>query len=86
MKIKDGIDLKVLLIYGFQRYPTPIKEYYKVVYINNDRKKFIEYAVKTNDRRIIINTVNFDDYFKNRYYLDNTLFELMRDDLIEEVK
>lgn len=86
MKIVDGVDLKVLLLYGFHRYPAPIKEYYKVVYIDNDRNRFIEYSVKTNDRRIIIHTVNFDDHFKNRYYLDNTLYELMLDKLIEEVK
>lgn len=86
MKIVDGVDLKVLLMYGFQRYPAPIKEYYKIVYIDNDRTKFIEYSIKTNDRKIIIQTVNFTDPLGNRFYLDNTIYELMLDKLIEEVK
>ena len=86
MKIVDGVDLRILLLYGFQRYPAPIKEYYKVVYIDNDRTKFIEYSIRTNDRKIMVQTVNFNDHLSNRYYLDNTLYELMLDKLIEEVK
>lgn len=86
MKIVEGVDLKVLLSYGFQRYPAPIKEYYKVVYFGSNRTRFIEYSVRTSDRRIMIQTINFDDKLKNRYYLDSTLYKLMLDKLIEEVK
>lgn len=87
LKIKDGIDLKELTKYGFERLRyLPI--YQKLVFFNKNMRlqySYIEYQVDTKTRHIEIRTTDIGDIHTD-FILDDTLYDLIKADLIERVE
>lgn len=82
LKIKDNVDLKELEKYGFEFISEDEPYGYYIKYIFIDRMgKEIGYQID-NDTRLI--KMNFDSisWFK----LDNTLYDLIKDGLVEKVE
>lgn len=77
LKIKDNIDLKELVAFGFN-YNDFFREYCKKVYLcnDNDDKNYYEISCKTR----IIKLKRLDGE------LDDTLYDLIKADLVEKVK
>ena len=85
MKIVSDIDLKILLKYGFKRIPY-INYYQKTVYYDSQKMySYIQYTINTKTRLIEINTVNIGHY-KALFVIDDTLYNLMKDNLIEKLE
>ena len=77
LKIKDNVDLKELDKYGFAR--TKTYEWYEKI-VEYDYNQRIYYYVLDKDRRIEISTY---DGYDNK--LDDTLYDLIKDGLVEKV-
>jgi hypothetical protein len=75
LKIKDNVDLKELEKYGFKKL---IIAYTKRVYLGNDNDDRVFYGIGIEDR--IIRIVRLDRE------LDNTLYDLIKDGLVEKVE
>lgn len=73
LKIKDNVDLKELEKFGFKRFPNG---YFKKVYIGNDDDDKVCYQISENR---IIQITRLDGE------LDNTLYDLIKSDLVEKV-
>ena len=77
LKIRDDIDLKELEKYGFVC--TKTYEWYEKI-VEYDYNQRIYYYVLDKDRRIEISTY---DGYDNK--LDDTLYDLIKDGLVEKV-
>lgn len=81
LKIKDNVDLKELEKFGFKYIEdllTKAPYYFKKTYLKNDDDDRICYHVEVNTRKIIISRLDGD--------LDNTLYDLIKADLVEKVE
>lgn len=81
LKIKDNVDLKELEKYGFKfiKATSPNEYYLKKVYLGNDNDDRIFYYVELyGDRTIKISRFDGED-------LDNTLYDLIKADLVEKI-
>lgn len=85
LKLKDNIDFKELIKYGFRRIQY-LSYYSKIIYYDDNKLyNYIEYIISTKDRKITINTTDIGNY-KYKHYLDETLYLLIKDDLIQIVE
>ena len=73
LKIKDDVDLKELEKFGFKKFPNG---YFKKVYLANDDDDRVCYQI-SNDRIIKITRLDGE--------LDNTLYDLIKADLVEKI-
>ena len=74
LKIKNNVDLKKIEKFGFDKYPNG---YFKKVYLCNDDDDRVCYRIN-NDRIIQITRLDGE--------LDNTLYDLIKADLVEKVE
>ena len=83
LKIKDNVYLKELKKYGFEYYKCKTPDNYKWYEkkVEYDFNKKIYYYVNINNRTIEIST--YDGY---DIKLDDTLYNLIKDGLIEKVE
>lgn len=79
LKIKDSVDLKELEKYGFYNQKPCLEYYFKEIRI--DTYDLIQYTIATKNRIIQINT--YDGYDEP---LDNTIYDLIKADLVEKVE
>ena len=82
LKIKDNVDLKELEKYGFHDYNNG---YYKKWYGEPDG--IFVFEVHNDTKKIIISLYDYpypDTYYETE--IDNTLYDLIKDDLVEKVK
>ena len=83
LKIKDDVDLKILLQYGFKRI-NYIPYYQKNVYYDEHKTySFIEYLINTKTRKIEIRIIDTSKH--TEFIIDDTLYELIKANLIERV-
>ena len=81
LKIKDNVDLKELEKFGFKYIEDLLTKkpyYFKKKYLENANDDRICYHIEVNTRKIIISRLDGD--------LDNTLYDLIKADLIEKVE
>lgn len=87
LKIRDDIDLKVLEKYGFHTIINSYNEkyYFKKAYSNDEQDGRVYYTIY----------FNTNDYFTGRAIyidcrgysrLDNTLYDLIKDGIVEKVE
>ena len=81
LKIKEGIDLKELEKYGFG-YNTYLNVY--TINIASDRRGAFVVIGKDKKIRIVFGGQDTGDVGEN--YIDDTLYDLIKDDLVEKVK
>lgn len=86
LKIIDNVDLIELEKYGFKKVirscitkRNTYIEYFKKVYLNNDNDDRICYYIDKNDRLFRISRLDGEE-------LDNTLYDLIKADLVEKVE
>jgi hypothetical protein len=79
LKLKDEVNFKDLLKYGFKRINV-LPEYRKQILYSENSLKSIEYFIDTKTRIITIRVSG------NIELLDDTIYQLTKDDLIEKVK
>lgn len=81
LKIKDNVNLKELEKFGFKYIEdllTKKSYYFKKTYLENADDDRICYHIEVNTRKIIISRLDGN--------LDNTLYDLIKADLIEKVE
>ncbi len=83
LKIKDNVDLKELEKYGFG-YNTYLNAY--TIEIASDRRGACVELVIDKDRKIRIVFGGQDTGDCGEDYIDDTLFDLIKDDLVEKMK
>ena len=79
LKLKDEVNFKDLLKYGFKRLGV-LKEYRKYILYSENGLHQIEYFIDTQTRIITIRVIG------NIELLDDTIYQLTKDDLVEKVK
>lgn len=80
LRIKSDVDLKELEKYGFRFVEDLLDKtpyLFKKTYLENDNDDRICYHIEVNTRKIIISRLDGD--------LDNTLYDLIKDGLVEKV-
>lgn len=77
LKIKDNVDLKELEKFGFELYDDDY--YFKYLYTAPNENYEITYKIYKITKEIKIYTYNLEQY------IDNTLYDLIKADLIEKV-
>ena len=81
LRIKDNVNLKELEKFGFKYIEdllTKKSYYFKKTYLENADDDRICYHIEVNTRKIIISRLDGD--------LDNTLYDLIKADLVEKVE
>jgi len=83
LKIKDNVDLKELEKYGFKL--NEFNEYSKII-CEGRRGQCFELIVFNGDNRILYGFACGADGDGEEDYIDDTLYDLIKDNLVEKVK
>lgn len=83
LKIIDGVGLEILLKYGFERVEYTRIYMKNVYYDDNLTDKFVSYSISSSDRIISISYFNFKG--SREFRIDDTIYDLIQDNLVEVV-